>query len=608
MSSLLGALMRGMVARADGFMSSITGLGDPNRDKTRSFQPYLDAALDIETCATLFNGGAIGRRVASALPEKALKQGFGLASSNGDMDPKEMQQQAKEVLSDAKRIKLTAKCMEADIWGRVFGFGGIIMGVSGSGTPQDPLDDEIATSLDWIMVVDRREMIPDSYYADPASEKFGEIEFYRIQPVAGFSSEAQSRAKALASLGMTIHETRVVRFGGQLTSRRDRIQNAGCDFSIYQGSMKALQQCENNWDSVCQLMSDMSQGVFSIEGLIKMLAAGNEQALLTRMQALDKGRSTARAIVLDADKEKFERVPTPMSGVDEIMMRSWQYLAATYEMPMTVLWGVSPAGMNATGESDIRLWYDNVQAHRELDLGPPMLRILRLLSKTLGHTAPDSWEITWPSLWQMTAPEQADYRIKTVQADDIEIKNGTSLPEEVALTRYGNGDEFNGGKLQIDVDARKAGLEHAIEDIVNPPDPIVLPPKGLPGNPALGAKPVDGASNRVDEQSRDKDGRFGEGSGAHSEALTQKAAGHVAAYHEAQNANKSTAAKREFAGLVDAADLHAEPGRLAATLRTANAGKTGSAVDHVIADLETKAAGGGQMRVLGKALPKAYRK
>lgn len=484
MSSLIGALMRGMVARADGFMSSITGLNDSYRDKTRTFVPYDDPPLDIQTCATLYRGSDLGERIAKALPDKALKQGFGLASKNGDLDPNEMQEQAKEVLAEADRIGLRDKVFEADVWGRVFGFGGIVIGATGSGPPDEPLDEERATSLDWIMVVDRREMIPDAYYVDPASKKFGEIEFYRITPVTGFGPESEARAKALASLGLRIHETRVERFGGTLTSRRDRIENAGCDHSVYQRVQKVLQQTDNNWDSVCQLMADMSQGVFWIQGLIKMLAQGNEAEMLTRMQALDKGRSTARAIVLDAEREKFERVATPMGGVDEVIMRTWQRLAAAAEMPLTVLFGVSPAGMNATGESDVRLWYDSVQSHREKRLAPRLIRILRLLSKTLGHKAPESWEVSWPSLWQMTAPEQADYRLKTVQADDIEIKNGTVLPEEVALTRYCNGDEFNGGKLQLDMDARKTALKSALEDIVNPPPPVapVLPP-GKPGTP-----------------------------------------------------------------------------------------------------------------------------
>lgn len=484
--SLLGGLMRGMVARADGFMSALTGLGDPWRDKTRSFVPYEEPTLDVMTCATLFKGGDLGKKIAKGLPEKALKQGFGLATSNGDLDPEEMQQQAKEVLAEANRIGLREKVLEADIWGRVFGFGALILGVSGTGLPDEPLDDERATSLDWVMVVDRREMAVESYYIDNTSPKFGEVEFYKIQPNSGVGSA--QRASAVAVLeGLRIHETRVVVFGGALTSRADRISNGGCDFSVYQDVAKVLQQTENNWDAVCQLMADMSQGVFWIQGLIDMLAAGNESALMTRMQSLDRGRSVSRSIVLDADREKFERVSTPMGGVDEVILRTWQRLAAAAEMPLTVLFGVSPAGLNATGESDIRLWYDNVQAHREHVLGARMIRILRLLSKTLGHKASDSWEVNWPSLWQMTPAEAADQRLKTAQADDIEIKNGTVLPEEVALTRYANGDEFNAGKLQIDVEARKTALVAALKDIVDPPDPApVLPPgsaKQLPPAP-----------------------------------------------------------------------------------------------------------------------------
>ena len=505
--SLIGNLLRGMVARADGFMSAITGINDRTRDKNTTFTAFADAPFDVDTLAAIYHGGDIAEKIANALPEKALKQGFGLSTADGDMDPSEMQAQAKELLKAADAIGLRDKVFEADTWGRVYGIGGIVLGVSGSGPPEEPLDDERATSLDWIMVVDRREVIPASYYTDPASTKFGEVEFYRINPVTAMGMPMGKRGVSLtfaatqnqdpaniAVLGLLIHETRFVRFGGILTSRRDRQTNEGCDHSVYQRLYKTLQQTEANWDAVCQLMTDMSQGVFSIEGLINLIAAGNEAALLTRMQALDMGRSTARAIVLDAKNEKFERVQTPMAGVDEVIMRTWQRLASAAKMPLTVLFGVSPAGLNATGESDVRLWYDDVQAHREHVLAPRLLRILRLLSKTLGHKAPESWQINWPSLWQMTAVEQADYRLKTVQADDIEIKNGTILPEEAALTRYGNGDEFNGGKVQISIDERKVALEAALEDIVNPPEPVAAPPpgKGAPPPPGGPTPPAPG--------------------------------------------------------------------------------------------------------------------
>jgi hypothetical protein len=57
-------------------------------------------------------------------------------------------------------------------------------------------------------------------------------------------------------------------------------------------------------------------------------------------------------------------------------------------------------------------------------------------------------------LWQPTPGEQADLRLKTSQADQIEIQSQVVTPEEVAATRYG-GAEYNPGPIVIDIEGRQ---------------------------------------------------------------------------------------------------------------------------------------------------------
>ena len=243
-------------------------------------------------------------------------------------------------------------------------------------------------------------------------------------------------------------------------------------------------------------MTDISQGVFKIQGLIAMLAAKNAAQMQTRMEMVEIGRSAARALILDADKESFERVQTPLGGVPEILDHTWKRLAAAAEMPVTVLMGVSPAGLNATGESDIRLWYDSIQSAREHVAGPRIERLVRLVARTLGQGDPSAWKVTWPSLWQMSAPERAAYRKTIAEADKIYMDAGVLLPEEVALSRFAGGPEFNGDTTTIDTEARKAALEAAVQELTKPTPPAppaptggALPPDGSPPK-ALPAAPA----------------------------------------------------------------------------------------------------------------------
>jgi phage-related protein (TIGR01555 family) len=517
--------------RFDAWINVMTGLGSATRDKATAFVPTLELPLDTTTLDALFANNALARRIVSTIPDDALREGFDFTSAASDLDPKLVQEQSEELVAECQRLGVLDKFGEAMTWGRLYGFGGVIMGVDDSGAPETPLEDEAAGALSWMMVVDKREMVPQSYYSDPASDKFGDVEFYRVEP-----SSIAATAKTFGSLGKLVHESRVIRFGGVRTSRIERQRNQGCDTSVLQPVYNSLQKAEQNWASVCQLMTDMSQGVFTVEGLMDMLASGNESLLQKRVQAMDMGRSVARSIILDAGREKFERVATPMGGVNEVLEQSWKRVAADAELPLTVLMGVSPAGLNATGESDVRLYYDKVGRARMLYLTPPLLRVARFISRSLGHTRPDAWQVVWPSLWQMTAGEEADYRLKTTQADDVEIKNGTVLPEEVALTRYG-GKKYNGGKLQISVDERKVSLKAALKDITDPPPPPkpqMLPPNGAPPQralpPAAGNGADDAAPPRADafndsDHPRDKDGKFTEGGGGSGGGSAKEATG-----------------------------------------------------------------------------------
>jgi phage-related protein (TIGR01555 family) len=197
-----------------------------------------------------------------------------------------------------------------------------------------------------------------------------------------------------------------------------------------------------------------------------------------------------RSVLLDADGEDFERKGTPMAGVNELLEQTWKRVASAAEMPMTVLMGTSPAGLNATGESDMRLWYDSIQAYREGTLGPAIERIARYLARDLDQSLPESWSIVWPSLWRMTAVEEATYRMQVAQADASYIDKGVLLAEEVALARFASG-AFNGTSTPIAIKARVASLALATKKMSEPksePDPLQIDPAGTPKQLAAPSK------------------------------------------------------------------------------------------------------------------------
>jgi phage-related protein (TIGR01555 family) len=259
----------------------------------------------------------------------------------------------------------------------------------------------------------------------------------------------------------------MIRFGGVLTASIERSRNLGFDFSVMQRVLQVLQETQSNWQSIVSLMSDFGQAVVKLANLIKILGQKGQDAVEERILTMDMRRSSSSTIVLDADKEDFERKSTPVAGAAELLDRTWQRLAAAAEMPLTILMGTSPAGLNATGESDMRIWYDRIKEHREKIIGPRLERLGRIIAASEGIGGVDSLGLVWPSLWQQTPGEESISRLNDAKADQIRIACKMVTPAEASLSRFGRGKYS--AETSVDTAARETMAPMQLEQLMEPP-------------------------------------------------------------------------------------------------------------------------------------------
>jgi len=149
-------------------------------------------------------------------------------------------------------------------------------------------------------------------------------------------------------------------------------------------------------------------------------------------------------------------------------------------MPLTRLMGVSPGGLNATGESDTVNWNNTVNAHRSQKIAPKLERLGRIVARSEGIAEPKSLSVTFPSLWQTTPTQEADIRLKTAQAMALLVEKSIIMPSEAAVSMFGKG-KFS-TEITIDVKARDAMLKKELENAIASAGTIQQPP---PPKPAL---------------------------------------------------------------------------------------------------------------------------
>lgn len=485
--------------RIDSWKNAVTGMGT-RRDKTTASQLFPDRVLSPMELEILFHNDDIAARIVSAVVNEAFREPWQIVSKTSDEDTAEIQRsQATDLAADFKAHGVAKKMREAATWGRLYGLGACLIGVQEEPRwnprtgrmeaipPWEPLDWQRVRALDYVTVLDRRDMIPWRWYTDFQAPRFGDVALYQVQPAGVFMGASYGASTNEMSL---VHESRLIRFGGALTSKRERLRNQGADFSILQKVFRALQLTNTNWQAASALMADASQGVFKITGLVDMIAQQPDE-MKARMEFVDFMRSTMQAIVLDKDGEDFTRVATPFTDLPEMLQQTWSRLACAVPMPLTILMGQSKTGLNSD-DSDMRAWYDQVGQWQRDEQVPAAERMLQIAAAARGFSSVDDWTINPGALWQMTAAQKADYALKIAQRDHLYIDDGVWMADEVALARAA---DPTGMKTEIDLDVRKRILKFRLEleeaNAKNPPPAPVrtaVPGKGaavqVPAKPA----------------------------------------------------------------------------------------------------------------------------
>jgi phage-related protein (TIGR01555 family) len=400
-------MMSAPLAHLDSWANALTGFGT-SRDRTTQSVFIPDFPLWPIQLAPIYNGSSTARKIVALPVEEAWREGVEVKCD----DPA----WAERIHRRAVAMGMFKAFFDAQVFGRLFGGTLIWAGVNDGRDPSEPLDWAKAKSLEFLEVFDPR-------FAMPKGPHMLYPESWLLWGIEGGSAE--------------VHHTRMIRFGGAHTDDLTRRGNRGWDYSILQALLPDIQAFDEAFHSAGIMLSDASQAVIKLKGLISGLAGKQSDLLKTRAMLLDMSRSVARALFLDKEEE-FTKVATQFSGTSDVVMLFGKKLAAATGIPVAVLLGESPAGLQATGAIDIRIFYDKVAAERKRVVEPPLLMLLNLLAKSMGYNG--EVKIEWPSMWQMSPKEEADYRLSVAQGDKIYEEMGAATPQQIWKDRWGKGE------------------------------------------------------------------------------------------------------------------------------------------------------------------------
>ncbi len=405
--------------RLDGFSNTLTGVGTAAYDHRQATTFAAGAKLTSAQCADLYRFGGLARRLIDLPINDACRNWFRVKGDDDNV-----------ALSRLEELGAQPKISQAGKLARAFGGALVLMGINDGQALDKPVRVEAVKSVDCLLVYDPREATPTGALdEDFTSTNFGEPLLYQVRPIGTGPMQI-------------IHHSRLLRFDGAQLPRDERLANNWWHDSVYNACWEKLRQVGSVFDSAEFVVEDFVQHIITLEGVLQAAASRDGQGKLkTRLQMLEQSRSTLGTMLLDA-KEKYEKATTQAAGLGDLLDRFMMALSAVVGIPVALLFGRSPAGLNATGESDTRHYYDSCAAMQRNEIGPQLERLVRLILIADGWSEEEDWSIAWAPIYTPTAQETGEIYKLTAEGDAAYIGAQVADPAKVEEYRMG-GVRFN---------------------------------------------------------------------------------------------------------------------------------------------------------------------
>lgn len=466
--------------REDGYVNLLNKYGT-QQDSSEAYSFEREPIIPDLQLTGLYEGNGLFAKIIDTPAEEALKHGFDLGLNSEELDT---------FVEDAlDALEWEEKAATAIKWARLYGGSIIVMLIDDGRGLEEPVDWKHVRSIDELRVYERAIVQPDYaslYMQDYGGRgvgnrvsKFGRPEFYYVSSIFG---------------SFLVHESRCLLFrNGVLPEQTTNTTYQLWGMPEYVRIRRALRETLTAHGDSVKLLERSVQAIYSMKNLAQLLATDDgENQVLKRLQVIDMARGLLNSIAIDSEGENYDFKVAQFSGVRDVIDASCNMLSSLTNIPQTLLFGRSPAGMNATGESDLENWYNFVDRIRKLMLKPNLRILLDVLFRA-GVAAGDIeeepvYKLKFDPLWSLSESEQADVDQKKAQTAQIKAQTAQIYVDMQAIDpsevrhRLASEEEFD------------------VEDIVTEEDDNDLL-KALLGEDPAAAEEVEAAVKNEEQES-----------------------------------------------------------------------------------------------------------
>ncbi len=411
------------MTKTDGMANIFTAMGT-SLDRARHTQFVPNGVLDWRTIENMYRGDGLVRKIIDKQVEAMTYRGYEI---EGDTDGELFRMMEQKGLNRAVRESLR--------WANLYGgaLGGVLINDGGHKLDY-PLRTNRIVRVDSAKVWNRWRTwwsISDAY-TDPMSPKYMTPSKYKVIPLIGSP--------------FTIHESRTFRMDGLVVTDTVRIQNLGWGDSIIQAIWEQLRQLATVYNGTERIVDNFIQEVLTMKNLANLLMTDEgERTVKKRMEILDLSASNYRMRMLDAELETYTKQASTVTGLADLMDRFGQVLSSVTNIPQSILFGKSEAGLQNNGDNQIRAWYDVLAAQQVEKLTAPLTYLINLILLSDEYQGPLKNKlnptIRFNPLWQMDELEDSERRLNIARMDQAYYAMGKT-GQSILTDRFG-GDHYS---------------------------------------------------------------------------------------------------------------------------------------------------------------------
>ena len=270
-----------------------------------------------------------------------------------------------------------------------------------------------------------------------------------------------------------IHHSRVLRFIGTELPYYDAIAELFWGASVVERWFDVLSYFDNATAGSANLIQRAHLRVLKFEQFREILAMGGvaEQNFIDMLLKVRYFEQNEGITLMDMTDE-YQTHSWSFTSIREALYAYGEQLAGALGQPLVRLFGVSPHGLNSTGESDLTNYYDNILTRQNSDLRPLLNRLFPVMVKScFGTELPDQFAFTFISLWKMDENEKSTIASRDIDSINKAHQDGL-IKRSTALKELKSKSDITGRFTQItEEDIEEAELEE-VAPVYNPEEDL----------------------------------------------------------------------------------------------------------------------------------------